>query len=181
MRGIRYTQLLPLLLGTLSAAQDATVDAPSSRDSAALPREAVLEGREVRAKRGDGAEAPALLRREDLERSASLADALGRLPGVQVRSTGGMGGYSTLSLRGSPSEQVEVRLDGVPLGGSCGSSVDLGPLSLDGLERAQLSQAGGFGADGAPRLDLISRRGWSRLRSAQIPPVPAACPPRSTG
>lgn len=126
-------------------------------------REAVLEGREVSAVGGDVPSGAIRLTRDDLSRSANLADALGREPGVQVRQSGGLGGFSTLSLRGSPSEQVEVLLDGIPLGGSAGSTVDVGPIPLDGLERAEILQAGSDGSGGTPRLELTSRKGWARL------------------
>lgn len=135
----------------------------STQTDTSIAREAVLEGRVVSS---DGKDAPSgtiRLTRDDLSRSASLADALGREPGVLVRSTGGLGGFSTLSLRGSPSEQVEVLLDGVPLGGSAGSTVDVGPIPLDGLERAEILQAASDGSGGAPRLELTSRKGWARV------------------
>lgn len=103
-----------------------------------------------------------MLSREDLSTASSLAEALGREPGVLVRSSGGLGSYTSLSLRGSPSEQVEVYLDGVPLGGSNGSTVDVGPYPLDGLERAEIFQAGDVGSESSPRLELVSRRGWNR-------------------
>jgi hypothetical protein len=167
MRESQLTTILSLLWVAGAGAQEMAVDsaAPSSvasRDSAAPGREAVLEGREVVATR-DVPGSSRVIGREELERSASLAEALGREPGVLVRSSGGLGGFSTLSLRGSPSEQVEVFLDGVPLGGSAGSKVDVGPVPLDGLDRARILQAGSEGSEGAPRLELVSRRGWARL------------------
>jgi hypothetical protein len=142
-----------------------TVEAADSTrtDTSIAPREAVLEGRDVSSAGVDEPSGTIRLTREDLSRSASLADALEREPGVLVRQSGGLGGFSTLSLRGSPSEQVEVLLDGVPLGGSAGSTVDVGPIPLDGLERAEILQAGSDGSGGAPRLELTSRKGWAHV------------------
>ena len=145
------------------AALDSVAQAVPSVDTSA-PHEAKLEGREVVAVPvGDPSSGGIRISRDELSRAPTLADALSREPGVLVRSAGGLGGFSTLSLRGSPSAQVEVRLDGVPLGGSAGSSVDLGPFALDGLERAEIVQAGWAGSDGSGRLDLVSRQGWARL------------------
>lgn len=167
MRVIRTTHLLPLLLGALPAARGASVDsvAAPTVDSATAPREVVLEGREV-VERLSPPSGGTRWSREDLSLSADLVEALGRAPGVMVRSSGGLGGFATLSLRGSPSEQVEVLLDGVPLGGSAGSSVDLGPMPLDGLERAEILHAGSEGSGGVPRLELVSRKGWARTGGA---------------
>lgn len=120
---------------------------------------AELAGGEVAVGR-DAADGARVLGRVEIERAASLADLLRGESGVLVRSTGGLGGYSQVSLRGAPCEQVEVTLDGVPLGGSTGSSIDVGPFALDGLDRIEIRQAAGTGA---PRLDLRSRRGWSHL------------------
>jgi len=130
-------------------------------DSARAPREAVLEGGRTRAR---DRLAPSNLRvigRDELSRAPSLIDLLDREPGVVGRRAGGLGNYATLSLRGSSSDQVEVWIDGVPLGGSAGSSVDVGTVALDGLERVEIRQAGEAGSGGAPRIDLVSRRGWA--------------------
>lgn len=140
---------------TSTTRSDSTVSVAPPLGSA---REARLETREVR---GHGtANASRRIERDELERSASLAEALSRRPGVRVRTTGGMGGYTGLSLRGSSGQQVDVTLDGVPLGGSAGSAVDLGPYALDGLERAEILQATQEGSGGSPRLDLVSRKGF---------------------
>jgi len=54
-----------------------------------------------------------------------------------VRSLGGLGQFSSLSLRGSSAQQVGVFLDGVPLGGS-GGVVNLADLPLDTLGRVEV-------------------------------------------
>ncbi len=54
-----------------------------------------------------------------------------------MRSLGGLGQFSSLSLRGSSAQQVGVFLDGVPLGGS-GGVVNLADLPLDTLGRVEV-------------------------------------------
>ncbi|MCB9495999.1 MAG: TonB-dependent receptor [Fibrobacteria bacterium] len=103
------------------------------------------------------------IEREELQRSASLPEALSRLPGVLVRSAGGVGGFSQVSMRGSSARQVEVWLDGIPLGGSTGSAVDLGIVALDGLERVEWSQAT---QAGVPRIELVSRHAFLQRGAA---------------
>ena len=85
---------------------------------------------------------------------------LGRSAGATVRSLGGLGQFSALSLRGSSTQQVAVFLDGVPLGGS-GGVVNLGDLPLDTLGQAVVHRGlvpvvyGGAAIGGA--LDLGSQ------------------------
>lgn len=151
-------------------AVDSSAQPPSSppaTDTAAADttdhgREAVLDAQEVRSTRSAAPNPRRVIGREELSRSGSLAALLSQEPGLSVQRTGGLGGISRVSMRGSPSEQVEVLLDGRPLGGSTGSAVDLGPIPLDGLERVEIVQAGSDGASTAPRIELHSRQGWSR-------------------
>ncbi|MCK4720674.1 TonB-dependent receptor plug domain-containing protein, partial [bacterium] len=56
-------------------------------------------------------------------RSITLPEVLDSVPGVSVRSFGGLGALSTISIRGLGSENVLVMLDGVPLN-PAGGSVD---------------------------------------------------------
>ena len=51
---------------------------------------------------------------------------LSELPGAAVTRYGSYGSLSTLSLRGSPPNQVAVYVDGVPLAGALTGTVDLG-------------------------------------------------------
>jgi iron complex outermembrane receptor protein len=78
----------------------------------------------------------------DQEKGARPADALpeviSRIPGATVRSMGGLGQYSAVSLRGSSSQQVAVFIDGIPLGTSVGGLVDLSDVPLDLLERVEV-------------------------------------------
>ncbi len=67
-----------------------------------------------------------------------LASVVSRAPGVTVRSMGGLGQFSALSIRGSTSAQVPVFLDGAPLTSSAASIVDLSTQPLDGLARLEL-------------------------------------------
>ncbi|MDC0667294.1 TonB-dependent receptor plug domain-containing protein [Nannocystis radixulma] len=71
------------------------------------------------------------------ERGARSADGLpeilARSAGATVRSLGGLGQFSALSLRGSSAQQVALFLDGVPLSSGSGGVVNLADLPLDAL------------------------------------------------
>jgi len=149
------------LAASASGAENALVDSVMV-DSTVARREARLDVQEVRSNRSASPRPRRIIAREELGRASSLADLLSQEPGLLMQRAGGLGSIARISMRGSPSEQVEVWMDGQPLGGSAGSAVDLGPIPLDGLERVEIVQAGSDGASAAPRIELVSRQGWSR-------------------
>lgn len=64
------------------------------------------------------------------DRATDLGRVLARQAGVQVRRTGGLGSFSTATLRGASAQQVQVLLDGLPLNGAYGGLANLGELTL---------------------------------------------------
>ena len=74
----------------------------------------------------------------DRAAGADLARTLDRATGVNIRRYGGLGSFSTLSIRGSTAEQVQVFLDGVPLNRASGGGVDLGTLPVGGVESVEI-------------------------------------------
>ncbi len=72
---------------------------------------------------------------EELE---TVADAISDTVGVSVRRYGGLGAFSTLSIRGAASNQVQVYFDGIPLARAQNEVVNLADLPLDALERIDI-------------------------------------------
>ncbi len=68
----------------------------------------------------------------------TVADVLAETVGVHVRSFGGLGAFSTVSIRGSSPGQVQVYLDGVPLSRARSEVVDVSTLPLDAVERIEV-------------------------------------------
>ena len=68
----------------------------------------------------------------------TLSDALAETVGVQVRRFGGLGDFTTVSVRGFSPRQVQVYLDGVPLSRADNETVDLSDLHLDAVERVEV-------------------------------------------
>ena len=68
----------------------------------------------------------------------TVADALRLLPEVRVRSSGGPGSLTTMSIRGSSSEQTLVLLDGVPLNRPDQASVDLSTLAIQQVDHIEV-------------------------------------------
>ncbi len=68
----------------------------------------------------------------------TLADVLDDSVGVQVRHFGGLGDFSTISIRGSSPGQVGFFLDGIPLTRARSDTVNLADLPLDELARVEV-------------------------------------------
>ena len=80
---------------------------------------------------------PQISTRIELERNQvkfeSLETLLERENGLQVRRFGDHGSASSLSIRGSSAQQVDLYLDGIPLQSSSAIGVDLSSLSAESL------------------------------------------------
>ena len=68
----------------------------------------------------------------------SVTELLSERVGLQTKRFGGLGGYSTLSIRGSGSGQVVYYLDGMPLNDARSGEVNLENLPLENLERIEI-------------------------------------------
>ncbi len=69
---------------------------------------------------------------------SSLGDLLAKEVGIQVLSSGGLGGYSAVSLRGASGDQVFIYLDGVLLNDASGGGVDLGQVPLSDVAAIEI-------------------------------------------
>ena len=74
-----------------------------------------------------------------------VAELAGTAPGVAIRSDGGTGQLSTISIRGSSASGVRVLLDGIPLDTAAGGAVDLSSIPLHWISRVEVVR----GAEGA--------------------------------
>ena len=80
-----------------------------------------------------------VLEKEQLQKSGnSLAEVIATESGVQFRQSGGSGSFSTVSLRGSSAEQVNVYLDGVLLNEASGGGVNLSDIELMQAEKVEV-------------------------------------------
>lgn len=80
-----------------------------------------------------------VIKREKFEgKMEDLAEVLQNEAGVQIRQSGGLGSFSTISIRGSSSDQVMVFVDGVLLNDASGGGVDLSAISLSDVEAIEI-------------------------------------------
>ncbi len=94
--------------------------------------------------------------------SADVATAVSRAPGATVTRLGGVGALSTVGIRGSASNQVEVLLDGIPLNPDGGGAVDLSELPLRAFERVEI-----YRGAAPPELGSVAVGGVVQLVTGQ--------------
>jgi outer membrane cobalamin receptor len=134
-----------------------------------VPRPLQIDGMIISARRGDTDKhapvfvesIPVAARRE----GGDLGQVLERAAGVNIRRSGGSGGFSTVSIRGSTAEQVQVFLDGISLNRASGGGVDLGGISLGGIESVEVyrgSVPARFGGNSIGGVVHLRSRGLQR-------------------
>ncbi len=67
----------------------------------------------------------------------ALTEVLGSIAGLHVTDYGGLGDFSTVSMRGLPSNHVALLVDGVPLGTASGGTFNLAALPASAIERVE--------------------------------------------
>ncbi|MEJ2641039.1 MAG: TonB-dependent receptor [Desulfosarcinaceae bacterium] len=72
------------------------------------------------------------------ETLTSVPEVLEKTAGITVRKYGGLGSYSTASIRGSSAEQVAVFIDGVPLNRGKSGVVNLATIPLNSVEKIEV-------------------------------------------
>ncbi len=97
----------------------------------------------------------------------TLPELLSQTTGVQVKTLGGLGAFSTISLRGSSAEQVEVYLDGILLNSAQGGGVDLSNLPLAQVEQIEVYRGSGAEGNGVGGAVHIRTRDTGRGVSSQ--------------
>ena len=107
-----------------------------------------------------------IIDRATIERSGAtgVADVLARLPGVEISRNGGIGGTTSVFLRGGNSQHTAVYLDGVRLdaqSGSGGVAWESIPLAqIDRIEVLRGPAAAVYGSDAINGvIQLFTRRG----------------------
>jgi iron complex outermembrane receptor protein len=75
---------------------------------------------------------------EQPEEFKTVAQVLAETVGIQVRRFGGLGDFTTVSIRGSSPGQVRFFFDGVPLTRARSETVNLSDLPLDPLARIEI-------------------------------------------
>ena len=96
-----------------------------------------------------------------------VSDALRAVPGVEVSRTGGVGGLTSVRIRGGEANHTMVLLDGMQVNDPIGGGYDFGNLMVDDIERIEIVRGpqsvlyGGDAASGV--IHIVTRRGHRGL------------------
>jgi outer membrane cobalamin receptor len=93
----------------------------------------------------------------------SVAEAVKTFSGVSLRDYGGMGGLKTVMIRSLGANHTGVFVDGMPVSDIASGQIDLGKLTLEGLEEISLSI--GTSATQALPARAFASAGMINLRS----------------
>ncbi len=99
----------------------------------------------------------------------TVADALRSVPGLDVVRTGGLGGTTSIFMRGSESDQTVVLIDGVKVN-LAGGAIDLANLSVDNVERIEVVRGSASTLYGSSAMGgvihIVTRRGSGPLSAS---------------
>jgi iron complex outermembrane receptor protein len=110
-------------------------------DAEAPIEEVVVEAEALRPEQGT-AQVTVIEVDDRLPPSADVATAVQRAPGAVVQRLGGLGDWSSVSIRGSTARQVEVFLDGLPLNPEGAGVANLSELPLFALQQVRVYRGG---------------------------------------
>ncbi len=106
------------------------------------PDTIVVYGNRLLLSQAQAGTAATVITREDLERQGApfALDAITTAPGVTLNQTGGLGGATSIRIRGAASDQTLVLIDGVPVGDTSapGGGFDFARLDTDQIERIEI-------------------------------------------
>lgn len=103
------------------------------------------------------------------DRPVTTEQVLGQAVGAHVRSMGGLGAYSSLTLRGASANQCLVLIDGQRLNAPSGGGVDLSKIPLAEVERIDIirgSDSALFGESAMGGIvNIVTRHPTDRFRA----------------
>jgi len=145
--------LVALSLPSPVSAQDPVLLDPIVVTGTAVARPLDALGTHVTVLSGEALRARGLVRVEEALREA---------PGLHLARSGSYGGITSIFLRGAESDHVQVMVDGVPLN-QPGGAIDLSGLTLDNVERIEISRGPSSALTGSDALagviNVITRSG----------------------
>jgi len=142
----KQAHLLLLVAGILLFLCDSGVAEEKKKDFTLDPVIVTAQGQEADYQTGDvdKLNTPSFfstITRDEFEgKMENLSEVIENQAGIQVRQSGGLGSFSTVSMRGASSDQVMVFMDGVLLNDASGGGVDLSNIALADVDSVEIYQ-----------------------------------------
>lgn len=162
---------LALAIALLPVAQ---LYAADKTEEALKLSETVITANRTVEDRKDSTAAVTVFTRADIDRlqPVNVADLLGRVPGVQIRQSGGRGSATSVSIRGTKNEQTLVLVDGVRVGSASLGGASLQHLNIEQIERIEIlcgPRSAMYGADAIGGvIQIFTRRSAGEGLQARV-------------
>lgn len=150
--------ILSICVSTLASEIDKRIS--DSIQTVSKPREMIVTAK----KPNSGfASTKVLLANDFKNKYQDLGSLLSTVSGITIYRTGGLGAYSTVQIRGSAANQVQIYLDGIPLNTANGGAVDIGKIPLGSLQEITVYKSSAplhlIGSNAGAIIELRSKPG----------------------
>jgi vitamin B12 transporter len=137
---IRLGAWVLFLATTICRAQEATIT--TNQDQAALAEPVVVSGTRTDIPLDQSPASVSVVTSLDIDQKQieRVSDALREIPGLNVVQTGTPGQLTSVFMRGLPSEDMQVLLDGIPINQGLAGQFDFANLTTDDIERIEIAR-----------------------------------------
>src|ERR1700730_1265318 len=144
MRNRPVCFLLSLVFGVSCAlhAQDAVRSASNDQEESVAAESVVVSATRFDIPRDQSPASISVVDSQDLDQKQieRVSDALREVPGLNVVQTGTPGQLTSVFMRGLPSEDMQVLLDGIPINQGLAGQFDFANLSTDDIDRIEVAR-----------------------------------------
>src|SRR5689334_22101239 len=133
--------LIASLLAVAGAGQ-AQQTSPTPPPSEAEAQSVVVSGTRTQIPLDQSPASVSVISSEDLEQKQieRVSDALREVPGLNVVQTGTAGQLTSVFMRGLPSQDMQVLLDGIPINQGLAGQFDFANLTTDNVDRIEIAR-----------------------------------------
>src|SRR3984893_12028825 len=144
MRNRPVCFLLSLVFGASCAlhAQDAVRSASNDQEESVAAESVVVSATRFDIPRDQSPASISVISSDDLEQKQieRVSDALREVPGLNVVQTGTPGQLTSVFMRGLPSQDMQVLLDGIPINQGLAGQFDFANLTTDNIDRIEIAR-----------------------------------------
>jgi vitamin B12 transporter len=146
----------------------ATVAAAGTNAPAAAPEEITITATRIATPQDNSPNSVTVITRQQIAQSQQhlVAEILRAQPGVEVANTGQPGSQTSVFLRGSPSDQTLVLVDGIRVNSPFNNQYDFSQLAAENVERIEIlrgPQSTLYGSEASGGvINIVTRRGTSQ-------------------
>jgi len=140
--GVHVVFLICLTVTCLMRAQDAFRSTESDQQEVVASEPVVVSATRFDIPRDQSPASISVVDSQDLDQKQieRVSDALREVPGLNVVQTGTPGQLTSVFMRGLPSEDMQVLLDGIPINQGLAGQFDFANLTVDDVDRIEVAR-----------------------------------------